>query len=215
MPLAMSPPADEPAPSRRRWGGGRALFDDGEAVALLLEAAGRCIARQGNVRVSMADVAEEASVTRSTLYRYFPTRTDLVTALLLSRAEGLVATSVASLPDPSSARASLARLILHPVEATRGTPINNALFSPENEGLVLSVELGSEAIFEIAMRHYGPPLARWQDAGQLQPDLDLTTTIRWIIALAVLLLSSPWRELTAEQRRAFVDAYVVRAMLRG
>jgi TetR/AcrR family transcriptional regulator len=199
---------------RRRWGGQRALFDDGEAGKLLLEAAGRCIARRGSVRIAMTEVAEEAGVTRSTLYRYFPTRNELVTALLLSRAEGFVSASVAALPDPASAHASLTTMILHAVQSVRGNPITDALFSSESEGQVLAIELESEAIYEIARRHYGPVLARWQAEGQLQPDIDIPTTIRWIIAVSLLLLSMPWRTMSPAERRRFVDAYVVRALLR-
>ena len=198
---------------RRRWGGQRALSDDAEAIRLLLEAAERCITRRGSTNVAMIEVAEEAGVTRSTLYRYFPTRAQLVTALLLSRAEAFVSSSVAALPDPNSAHASLTRLILHPIETVGGTPLTEALFSRESEGLAVSVELESEAIFEIAYRHFGPVLARWHAAGQLQPDIDVTMTVRWIIALAVLLISSSWRQLSPTERTAFVDTYVARALL--
>jgi len=200
--------------SRRRWGGQRALFDDGKAIQLLLEAAGRCIARRGNARIAMAEVAEEASVTRSTLYRYFPTRTDLISALLLSRAEALVAAAVAALHDPKDAAGSLKQLILHPLETVSGSPISHALFSPESEGLAVSVEFESDAIFELAHRHYAPLLTAWQADGQLHADLDLTTTTRWIMAVSVLLVSPPLRDLSIAERRKLVDQYVVRALVR-
>jgi AcrR family transcriptional regulator len=198
---------------RRRWGEGRALFDDREAAQLLLGAAERCIVRRGTARVAMTEVAEEAGVTRSTLYRYFPGRTELITALLLARAEALVAGAVASLPDPDDAAASLARLILYPVETVAGTPVTDALFSPQSEGLVTAVEYESDALFDLALRHFGPVLARWQAEGQLHADLDISTTVRWLIAQAVLLLSSPWRAAPPQDRRTLVEKYVARALL--
>lgn len=200
---------------RRRWGEQRALSDEGEATQLLLEAAGRCIERRGCTRISMAEVAEEAGVTRSTLYRYFPNRIDLITALLLSRAEGFVSASAAALPDPDSAAASLSPMILQPVEKARTSALSVALFAPESEGIAVSVEMESDAVFDIAMRHYGPVLSRWQASGQLYGDLEIETIIRWITALALVLLSSPWRELTPEERRTFVDKYVARALLKS
>ena len=201
------------AAARRRWGDGRALFDDREAAALLLGAAERCIVRRGTARVAMAEVAEEAGVTRSTLYRYFPGRTELITALLLARAEALVAASVATLPDADDAAVSLPWLILHPVETVAGTPVTDALFSPQSEGLATSVEFESDALFELAYRHFGPVLARWQADGQLHADLDLRTTVKWLIAQAVLLLSSPWRAASSADRRNLVERYVARALL--
>lgn len=200
---------------RRRWGGQRALSDEGEATGLLLDAAGRCIERRGSTRISMAEVAEEAGVTRSTLYRYFPTRVDLVTALLLSRAEGFVSASAAALPDPDNAAASLSSMILQPIEKARTSALSVALFAPESEGIAVSVEMESDAVFTIAMRHYGPVLTRWLASGQLHDDLDIATIIRWITALALVLLSSPWRELSAAERRSFVDKYVARALLKS
>jgi TetR/AcrR family transcriptional regulator len=198
---------------RRRWGERRALFDDREAADLLLGAAERCIVRRGTARVAMAEVADEAGVTRSTLYRYFPNRTELITALLLARAEALVAGAVASLPDPDDAAKSLPRLILYPIETVAGTPVTDALFSPQSEGLATSVEYESDALFELSYRHFGPVLTRWQAMGQLHADLDMPTTVRWLIAQAVLLLSSPWRAAPPETRRALVEKYVARALL--
>lgn len=198
---------------RRRWGDQRALSDQREASDLLLSAAGRCIETKGDINISMGDVAEEAGVTRSTLYRYFPNRSDLVTALLLSRAEGFVAASVAALPDPDSARESLSAMILHPIERARASALSVALFAPESRGFAASVEMESDAVFEIAMRHYGRVLEGWQASGQLHADLAVETIVRWISALAVMLLSSPWRDLSSAERRDFVDKYVARALL--
>jgi len=198
---------------RRRWGDQRALSDQREATELLLEAASRCIEARGHINISMGDVADEAGVTRSTLYRYFPNRSELVTALLLSRAEGFVAASVAALPAPDSARDSLSAMILHPIERARSSALSVALFAPESRGFAVSVEMESDAVFEIAMRHYGTVLARWQQAGQLHADLKVETIVRWISALAVMLLSSPWRDLSPAERRDFVDKYVARALL--
>lgn len=198
---------------RRRWGGQRALFDDAEAARLLLGAVERCIVRRGSARVPMAEVAEEAGVTRSTLYRYFPTRKELVTALLLARAEALVEAAVAAMPDPEDAAASLPVFILHPVETVVGTPLTDALFSPESEGLATSVEFESDALFEVALRRFGPPLARWQAQGQVHADLDIPRTVRWLIAQAVLLLSPPWRTLPPTERKVIVERYVIRGLL--
>ncbi len=198
---------------RRRWGDQRALSDQGEATALLLSAAGRCIEARGDINISMGDVADEAGVTRSTLYRYFPNRVELVTALLLSRAEGFVAASVAALPDPENARKSLSAMILHPIERSRTSALSIALFAPESKGLAVSVEMESDAVFDIAMRHYGRVLETWQQGGQLHADLEIETVVRWISALAVVLLSSPWRDLSTQERKQFVDRYVARALL--
>jgi hypothetical protein len=65
----------------------------------------------------------------------------------------------------------------------------------------------------LALRHFGPVLTRWQAAGQIHADLDISTTVRWLIAQAVLLLSSPWRAAPPEDRRTLIEKYVARALL--
>jgi len=47
----------------------------------ILDAAQRCIERWGPVKTSMEDIATEAGVSRRTVYQYFATREDLITAL--------------------------------------------------------------------------------------------------------------------------------------
>ena len=91
----------------RRWGGDRALLDDVEARQRLLESASRCIVRRGNTQIRMAEVAEEAGVVRSTVYRYFASRDDLLLALLLLRIDNALADHVGALRHPEDAVGSI------------------------------------------------------------------------------------------------------------
>ena len=209
---AMPEPDVDPNDARRRWGDERAPRDDEEARQLLLAAAGRCMVRRGGVQIRMAEVADEAGVARSTLYRYFPTRADLVLGLLLSRLDGALVTVVRSLDHPDDAARSLPDLVLGPLAFVDGNPLNEALYSPGSSSFVSAVEMSSEAIIETTMVHYGPLLERWQSEGQLRADLDLREMVRWIQAIALYLLGPPWRPLSRAKKRTFVDQYFVRAV---
>lgn len=203
------PPATSPAP-RRRWGARKALFDDREATQRLLDAAATCVIRRGTARVSMSEVAEEAGVTRSTLYRYFPNGAELITALILSRAEANISRMVARLPHPENAALSLPTVVLDPVE---NNELGDALMSPDSEGLAAALEFDSEALVDAVARPLGPLLESWQASGQIHADLDIRTTVRWLIAQTVVLLSRPWMALSPEDRRRFVTQYIARALL--
>jgi AcrR family transcriptional regulator len=74
--------ARQPDPPRavRSWAGDSPL--PGAARERLLEAAARCVARDGLPALSMAAVAEEAGVSRPTVYRYFEDRRALLEATL-------------------------------------------------------------------------------------------------------------------------------------
>ncbi len=53
----------------------------------ILEGAARALARHGLTKLGMHDVSRQAAVSRGTLYRYFPTRDELLVSL--ARREGL------------------------------------------------------------------------------------------------------------------------------
>src|SRR5437868_14920083 len=55
-----------------------------------LDAVFACAERFGLGRTTMADVAKEARFARQTVYRYFPSRHDLLAALVLREEERLV-----------------------------------------------------------------------------------------------------------------------------
>lgn len=201
--------------TKRRWGDDRAILNDEQARQRLLEAASRCIVRRGDAQLRMVDVAEEAGVARSTVYRYFPTRDDLILGLLMSRIEPALAAVVRALPDPDDAARSIPDLVLEPIGLVEGNPLNEALFSPASSASVTWLELTSEPLVDAALRHYGPLMERWRAGGQLHSDLDLRETMRWINAISLILLSPAWRERPARHKRRFLDQYLVRAIVPG
>jgi TetR/AcrR family transcriptional regulator len=209
----MPPPDDAADRAPRRWGDDRALLDDDEARRRLLGATSRCIVRRGNAQIRMAEVAAEAGVARSTVYRYFRTRGDLILGLLLIRVDAALEAVVRSLPDPDDAGACLPDLILKPIGLVEGNPLNEALFSEQSSAFVTSLELSSEPLLDASLRHLGPLLERWRQEGRLHADLDVRETVRWINAVALILLSPPWRARSEGSKRLFLEHYLVRALV--
>ena len=180
----------------------------------MLDATGRCIVRNGSSRIQMADVAREAGVSRSTVYRYFSTRDDLVVELMASRTDAALERIVADLPTPDDAASTLPELILAPLRLVEGNPLNEALFSPESRSLfVSSFGVGTDRSVDTAMKHFGPLLDHWLATGQIHADLEPRDTIRWLTAVSFLLLTPPWNDMSLEERREYVDRYLVRALV--
>ena len=69
-------------PASRAWAGDPPTLHDA-ARERLLEAAARCVARDGMTGANVAAVAAEAGVSRPTVYRYFADRQALVDATLM------------------------------------------------------------------------------------------------------------------------------------
>ena len=83
------PRRPEPPRAAPSWAGDSPL--PGAARERLLEAAARCVARDGLPGLSMAALAEEAGVSRPTVYRYFPDRGAAIEATLFHAGRGLAA----------------------------------------------------------------------------------------------------------------------------
>jgi TetR/AcrR family transcriptional regulator len=199
-------------PRPRRWGTASALGDDEEARRRLVAAAVRCLVRRGTGRISMDDVADEAGVSRATVYRYYRTREDLILGVMLSRLDMAMDHVVRSLEEPGNAARSIPELVLVSIGLVYGDAVNEALFSPDSRSFV-AVEMTTDPIADGVYRHIAPLLRQWQADGQLSADLDLRMTARWLNSVSVMLMTPPWLEMPVADKRAFLDRYVVRALL--
>lgn len=197
----------------RWWGDDRAILDDEEARRRLLDAAGRCIVRRGNAQIRMAEVADEAGVSRSTVYRYFPNRDEVLLGLMLARVDAALGELVGSLRRPDDPTRSLPEMVLARVDSVAGNPLNEALFAAESAAVPAALALGSEPMVELLLAHYGPLLQQWQDAGKLYADLDRRSIVQWMTATTLFLLAPAWRDRPAPDKRAFVEQFLVRALV--
>jgi AcrR family transcriptional regulator len=128
----------------RWWGDDRAIFDDEEARRRILDAAGRCIVERGNTQFRMGEVADAAGVSRSTVYRYFPARDDVLLGLILMRVDHALGELVRSLAAPDDPVRSVPEMVLARVESVDGDPLNEALFAAESTTVATALEKGSE-----------------------------------------------------------------------
>ncbi len=197
----------------RWWGDDRAIHDDEEARGLILDAAGRCIVRRGNTQFRVGEVADEAGVSRSTVYRYFPARDDVLLGLMLMRVDKALGDLVGSLPAPDDPVRSIPEMVLARVESVDGNPLNEALFAAESTAVATALEKGSEPIVQVLLRYYEPLLNRWRAAGRLYDDLDPRSIVQWLHATTLFLLAPSWRRRPAADKRQFVEQFVVRALV--
>lgn len=143
--MSASPP---PPPSSRR---GRPVDPDARAARIrqILEGARRCFLRKGFHASSTAEISAEAGVSVANLYQYFPTKDDLVLALveddlrndleivaLVGRApslrEGLEAADAAMYRDAGFADLSRLRLDVL-TEASRNPAVTAAVRAAEDK----------------------------------------------------------------------------------
>ncbi|MCT7376002.1 TetR/AcrR family transcriptional regulator [Chelativorans salis] len=90
----------------------RTAGSDGEKTKAAIHAAAlRLMARHGFEAVSMRQLAEEVGVQAAALYRYFPTKEDLLYTLMRTHMEGLIASWEAARPASGNAAAQLSAFV--------------------------------------------------------------------------------------------------------
>jgi len=187
--------------------------DEDEVRHRLLDAAERAIVHRGDTEIRMADVATEAGVVRSTVYRYYPTRDDLLLGLLLRRIDTAVARWVRELKRPSDPAGSIRALVLNPVVSVAGDPLNAALYASDSAALAPVLQTGAREVGDIMARHVAALFRQWKDAGRIYPDLSLSETVQWMTATTSFLLTPHWRDRSLTAKRRFVDRYLIRALV--
>lgn len=163
----------------------------------------------------MGDVADEAGVSRATVYRYYETREDLLLGVLLSRLDVAMDHVVRSLGEPGNAARSIPELVLVSIGLVYGDAVNEALFSPDSRPLVTAVEMAADPIVDGVYRHIAPLLRQWQADGQVAADLDLRMIAQWLNTVSIMLMTPPWLEMPVTDKRAFLDRYIMPALLTG
>ncbi len=81
------------------------------ARGLIVEATARVILRTGIHQFSVQEVADEAGVSLRTLYRYYPSREELVDGVAAAIEQGLADAGLSTKPDASFTPESLATLV--------------------------------------------------------------------------------------------------------
>ena len=90
----------------------RTAGSDGEKTrAAICEAAARLIARHGFEAVTMRHLAADVGVQAAALYRYFPSKQDLLHALMATHMEALAASWEAARPDNADPARELAAFV--------------------------------------------------------------------------------------------------------
>jgi AcrR family transcriptional regulator len=129
-------------------------------VDRVLNAADRCIARDGLDRTSMSSVAREAGVSRQTLHRLFDTREQMVCALASRQIERLLK---AMLPKVAAKPTAQARVVAFALMWGRGLPkrmrASEAFRSDEFRRRVAQMLAPTQLTRDIMIDHLGKLLA--------------------------------------------------------
>src|SRR5215211_6369939 len=93
----------------------------------ILDAALDAMTTFGLARLSLADVAKRANLSRQTLYRYFRTKTDLLDAVVAREERRFLERILASAEAEGDARAAIGAAVTATMEGVRQHPLIHRL----------------------------------------------------------------------------------------
>jgi AcrR family transcriptional regulator len=170
-------------PHERRWGDKKRVDDEDAARERLLDAAEECFSQFGLSKTSIEDVARQAKVSRSTVYRYFEGRNELLAAAYM-RANTAVFVRVKTLMAEQGTFAErVVRVTVRAVYALRSGRYFPMLFNSDGALLSSQAIIASKLFYEAGCDTMQPFFEEAQSRGELRADLDLEDFIEWHLRL--------------------------------
>ncbi|MDI2128617.1 TetR/AcrR family transcriptional regulator [Yinghuangia seranimata] len=179
----------------------------------IVAAATDCIRRWGIRRVSMNDVAQQAGVSRRTVYLHFADREALVLEVLTRISE----LTVAAVEPLVRSRPTLA-------EQVAEAAVHVHALGPAELQLGLGYRPGESEDATLLLAHSDRAMSAWQgfwrplvdearDRGEVRAGLDADRAAEWIMRVIISLVTVPARTFDPDdpdQVRAFVAEFIIR-----
>ena len=177
------------------------------ADVAILDAAERCVERFGLRRVSMADVAGAAGVSRRTIYNRFGDRTALVDAVLERAADRFVADSEASVDRRRTLAGQVGEAAVY---------IRTHATGPGTESLLATIlAAGAPTLVDRWVDFWQPRLAAAAERGEIRARLDHRRAGEWIVRLLLSFAVMPSATVDLDDHddvRRFVRDHLVRGL---
>lgn len=201
-------------PARPAPWGDRPPVDDDEARTRLLDAAESCYQRRGVGRTTVDDIAKEAAVHRTTVYRYFGSRDDVLAFVMLRETAGVIAIAEAALERDGPFGDRLLDALDGALSIVENSRWLSILFSPES--LSTAVSAAASGAFRDRIRDVlRPYVEAAKTHGELRTELDPDATADWLVRVAQMLLMervAGIQDNTSDRRAMFRD-FVIPGLL--
>jgi AcrR family transcriptional regulator len=194
----------------RRWGAKERVDNEDDARERLLNAAEACFERLGLRRTTIDDVAREAKVSRSTVYRYFDGRGDLIVGAYLRESDAVFERVKILMGRKGTFGERVVEATMRSIEAIRSGRYLPLMLSPEGALLASKAITASNAFYESAHATMGPFFERAKAEGEVRDDIVLDDFIEWTLRIifSFAMFDSPMKR-DPESLRSLIEAFLV------
>jgi AcrR family transcriptional regulator len=169
-------------------------------MSSLIDAAERCYARLGVRAATMTDIAEEAGISRRTLYRSFSSHEDVLNAVM----ERSIKQFWDRFPEANSQLNDfcdiMVEALIYTIKFAPRTKTHNFLFDPSMLSIVNSFYINNAAYVRQQAIALDEVYQRTRHFPGTRQDLDMIMLCEWFNRLAVSFLATPSAFFGSEQK---------------
>lgn len=182
-----------------------------DAKVRISNAAIRCFKQYGPQRTSMADIAEEAGISRKTLYRVFDDRATLIEYILLERMyalEGKVRQKLAQISDYEEA---VVEGSIYAVRVSKEDTLFNDIVKRDTTHRIEMFLLGPrDDVKQAIAEMWSGVIKSGRDSGLVKQDISDERIVELLVNTHVLLLIRD--DYTEEDQRRFLSDFLLAAL---
>jgi AcrR family transcriptional regulator len=180
---------------------------------LILQAAMTCYARRGVAGTRMDDIASEAGIPRTVLYRFFAGKDALQLAVMVRHIEQRASQLHTAHPPRGPAAPLILHALLMGIVEPSADRVAETVLAPEVLRDTAKLMVGSAEIADAMRAYWAPYLDHAVARGELRPGVNVAAAVQWLTTIVFLHLAVPEvvppREVLVRQLEAFVVPAVV------
>ncbi len=178
--------------------------------ARLLDAAERCYRAGGIDGLGMVDIAEEAGVARSTVYRYFANRDELLLALVRREIDATATVVEAALEGIDDPAERIVEGIVHALRELPRRDLLRDLFVSDRFALARQRVWSAGAMVELGQHFMDPVLQPALSRERLRKGVRWEIQVEWVYRTLISLLTLPasWTRSEDELRHVLSELLI-------
>ena len=181
----------------------------------ILDAALECYADAGVSRITLEQVARQAGVTRTTLYRYAKNRDDLLSKVLHRDALAVQEENLRYFQSQPNFGVALVESTLHTIRGRMTRPINRILFAEPESAIAGSLNLSAEMFYDLAYPILEQPFNEALGAGKIREGVSLHMAVEWVTRITLSYINDPGEAARDERYlRNLLETLLVPALMK-
>lgn len=181
---------------------------------LILDAAVRCHERLGAENASMVDIATEAGVGRTTLYRYYKSRDEILAQAIVRDISEIFERLAARLAEQAQLEDKIVEGFLFCLAEFRRRPVLSLMLKQDSATLLNHLGLRADALNETGMALTRPIYNQALAQQRLREGVTLEDFVEWITRILLSLQTTPSHHLDEQiAARQFLRRFLIPSLL--